>query len=108
MTTSRSSTLVLSLFVSFASAFVAGCGLVRADPSTEPSPQLCDLDGGRWCSECVGAECTEGSAGWLCCSGGVCVPVNEYADCTLGVCGWCNDYSTETTPNGNTVATCHD
>lgn len=71
-------------------------------------PQLCELDGGRWCSECEGDECADGSSGWLCCSGDVCVAVNFYADCTIGVCGWCNDYTESLDKKGNTIAACHD
>ncbi len=71
-------------------------------------PQLCALDGGRWCSECTGDECADGSSGWLCCSGGVCVAVNFYADCTIGVCGWCNNYTESQDNAGNTIASCHD
>lgn len=76
--------------------------------STTPQPQLCDIDGGRWCTDCTGSECAEGKSGWLCCNNGICVAVAVYGDCKGGVAGWCNNYTESTTPAGNVVAQCHD
>ena len=74
----------------------------------EPSPLLCDLDGGRWCSDCVTGQCPQGDAGWLCCSSGVCVAVAVYADCVAGICGWCKNYTETLGPDGIKTAVCFD
>jgi hypothetical protein len=79
-----------------------------AETSTVPQPQLCDIDGGRWCTDCTGPQCTEGKSGWLCCSNGICVAVAVYGDCKGGVAGWCNNYTETTTAAGNVIAQCHD
>jgi hypothetical protein len=99
---------VLSRLLSaFSLAFVVS--LISCSSAAQaPQPQLCDIDGGRWCVDCTGGQCAEGKEGWLCCSEGFCVAVAVYGDCTTGVCGWCNNYTETTTPAGNVVAVCHD
>lgn len=83
-----------------------------ATPAAEtPEPNLCSLDGGRWCFPCGdgASECDpQNDSGWLCCANNVCVEVDTYDECELGVGGWCSDYSTETLRNGVEVAVCED
>jgi hypothetical protein len=77
--------------------------------TTHPEPDLCTIDGGRWCVTCSGSSCQPGGdSGWLCCSGGVCVPVTNADECTSGVVGWCSDYYEKQTVTGSTVAICED
>jgi hypothetical protein len=78
-------------------------------------PDLCDLDGGQYCTPCgpepdYSYQCHPAAAeGWLCClPAGPCVAVATYDDCTGGIAGWCADYTTETLPNGVEVAVCED
>lgn len=99
------SRLSLPFLVALSLSFGAGCFSTRA---AAHEPLLCEIDNGRWCSPCTGPDCAEGDTGWLCCSGGVCVPVATFDECKLGICGWCKSYTESTTPAGNTVAVCHD
>lgn len=93
-----------------------GCSPVRRAQTQTPEPDLCDLDGGRWCQSCGDAgepACpVAGSSGWLCCANGVCVAVPTVEECGGGLSGWCNNYteSQHCTAGGAcvSVATCHD
>jgi hypothetical protein len=91
-----------------------GCSPNGHTSSPAPQPDLCDLDGGRWCTPCGRpgqVQCPvepQKDSGWLCCSGGVCIAVPLAGDCTTGTVGWCTNYTTSTTPAGNKVSTCHD
>ena len=82
-----------------------------ATPAGLPTgaPWLCDQDGGRWCFPC--ATCPQGDSGFLCCSGGACLPNVAQNDCP-GIWGWCSDYTTSKscTEDGYCVdkAECHD
>lgn len=98
--------------VTFALALALGC--TQATATTNPGPDLCSLDGGRWCVQCSGSTCEPGEdSGWLCCAGGACVAVQLSGECTNGTVGWCSDYYEKTTcdPSGGacvTVAVCED
>lgn len=87
-----------------------GCSPRRAVTQT-PEPDLCSLDGGKWCRPCETGSCPVGSSGWLCCSGGYCVAVAAVGDCNSTV-GWCSNYTESTQCNAagycTKVATCHD
>lgn len=81
-----------------------------AQPTERPAgmPDLCDLDGGRWCVDCPATGCPhEGKTGALCCSGGFCV---EWTGGSCGgILGWCENYTLdEDESTGIMVATCHD
>ena len=103
----RTRILIVSLI-----AFGCSAAAVGHAPAIPPqTPNLCDLDGGRWCTSCghpgeIACPPQE-AAGWLCCSGGVCVAVKLAGDCTTGTVGWCANY-TEEKVGSSTVATCHD
>jgi hypothetical protein len=97
-------------------AFASSCSIIATAPSPYPAtnpgglPDLCSIDGGRWCVPCGqtgGPACPElADSGALCCSGGKCVVWNG-SKCS-GVLGWCSNYTTETKPSGAVEATCHD
>lgn len=82
-------------------------------PAGENEPDLCDLDGGIYCTPCGGpglrpCEPME-SSGWLCCTnGGACVAIATPDECQTGVYGWCNNYIEKTHPSGVEVAICQD
>lgn len=79
-------------------------------PPAKPAgmPDLCDVDGGRWCVECPAGGCPQaGKTGALCCAGGFCVEWTG-GQCS-GILGWCENYTLEKDQaTGINVATCHD
>jgi hypothetical protein len=87
-----------------------GCSPRRAVTQT-PEPDLCSLDGGKWCRPCESGSCPVGSSGWLCCSGGYCVAVATTSECNATI-GWCSNYTTQQQCNNAgycvTTAVCHD
>lgn len=89
----------------------SACTRAHAAPPSPPGePDLCELDGGRWCHACESLNsCGEQTdEGWLCCSGGFCVAVATVGDCDTGTVGWCSNYITETTRSGQEIAWCQD
>lgn len=107
-------------FFSLAFALVVGLGVgcspARKAETRSPEPNLCDLDGGRWCSSCGSTgepPCpVAGSSGWLCCGNGYCVAIQTVDECGGGLSGWCDNYteSEHCTDSGACfpVAECHD
>lgn len=90
-----------------------GCSPARQGRTQAPEPDLCSLDGGRWCEPCGGTHpCPQGKGGWLCCSGDVCVAVPTISACGGGTVGYCSNYTEAQKCNDagwcTLVATCHD
>ena len=108
--TNTIATLMIGVFL--------GCSPSVGHTSKEPrEPNLCDLDGGKWCTKCGPVGSTDRpvcpsqeqiDSGWLCCANGACIAVPLAGDCTTGTVGWCSNYTTTTTSSGIEVATCHD
>ena len=96
------------LFSALALLAVA-CSPAHASEPPEGAPLLCDIDGGAWCVDCdaSGSVCRPGqqAAGFLCCVGQWCVPMEPGDEC-LGISGWCEDYYTAKTKAGNEYAVC--
>jgi hypothetical protein len=74
-------------------------------------PDLCSLDGGRWCVKCPAGGCPDGlgTIPYVCCyhvSGGddFCVSVEFAGDCENGVLGQCDWGQT----NADGSVTCYD
>jgi len=105
----RHTTIALSILIAFSCATTGGAS--TPPPPESQTPNLCDIEGGRYCVDCSTSTsaCRPGVqlSGWLCCDGGWCVGQAAGEEC-LGISGWCDDYREETTQAGSTYAVCED